>query len=234
MARALKFKTFKNKNLSEKVANEILQMILDGHLKSGEKLPSEPELANQLGISRGILREALTILSVKGFVKRTPGHGTFIRDLPETSEQGSDAILKLFKSASYSDILEIRAHLGKLCVELAISRASEQEIESLETKMQGLKQGGLSAIADFNFHLRLADLTKNLILVNFISSYSELINELAHDVYIIDERYKELLDEHFQILRAIKNRDIEKATRAMEEHLDEANVMLSKRQKLDL
>lgn len=228
MARKLKFKTFKNENLSEKVANEILQMISDELLKAGEKLPPEPELANQFGISRGILREALTILGAKGFVKRTPGHGTFIRDLPKTSEQDSDAILRLFKSASYSDILEIRAPLEKLCVERVISRASDQEIESLEAKLQGLVGESLSAVANFNFHLRLAELSKNLILINFISSYSDLINELAYDVYAIEDRYKDSLGEHFQILQAIKNRDTEVAIRAMEDHLAEVNIMLSK------
>lgn len=229
MGKSLKFKTFKNENLSEKVANEIVQMILDGTLKTGEKLPSEPELASQFGISRGVLREALTILSAKGFVKRTPGHGTFIRDLPEVSAQGEDAVLKLFKNASYSDILEIRAPLERLCVELVISRATDQEIKKLEAEMQGLREEGLSAVANFNFHLRLAELSKNLILINFISSYSDLINEFAHDVYAIDERYKNSLDEHFQILEMIKNRDISAAGEAMERHLKEANIMLSKR-----
>lgn len=229
MAKTLKFRTFKNENLSDKVANEILQMILDGILKTGEKLPSEPKLASQFGISRGVLREALTILSAKGFVNRTPGHGTYIRNLPEASDQGSDALLKLFKNASYTDILEIRDPLERLCVELVISRASDQEIESLEAEMQGLEKDGLSAIANFKFHLRLAELSQNLILINFISSYSDLINEFAHDVYAIDERYKNSLDEHFQILSAIKNRDIGAATKAMGGHLDEANVMLSKR-----
>ena len=229
MAKTLKFRTLKNENLSEKVANEILQMILDGILKTGEKLPSEPELAHQFGVSRGALRESLTILGAKGVITRTPGHGTFIRDLPEASEQDSDAVLKLFKNASYSDILEIRVPLEKLCVELVISRASDQEIERLEIEMQGLKKKDLSAVANFNFHLRLAELSKNHILVNFISSYSGLINELAHDVYAIDERYKNSLDEHFKILKTIKNRDIEAATRAMEDHLAEANVMLSRR-----
>lgn len=228
MGNALKFKTFKNENLSEKVANEIVQMILAGTLKTGEKLPSEPELAGQFGISRGVLREALTILSAKGFIKRTPGHGTFIRDLPESSAQGEDAVLKLFKSASYQDILEVRGPLEKLCVELVIARASDREIESLEEEMQDLRQKGMSDVANFNFHLRLAELSKNLILINFISSYSGLINEFAHDVYVIDERYKNSLNEHFKILEAIKNRDLNKAIMAMEAHMAEANEMLLK------
>lgn len=229
MGNASKFKTFKNENLSEKVANEIVQMILDGTLKTGEKLPSEPELASQFGISRGVLREALTILGAKGFIQRTPGHGTFIRDLPEPSDKGEDAVLKLFKNASYLEILEVRNPLEKLCVELVISRASDQEIESLEEEMQDLRQKGMSEVADFNFHLRLAELSKNLILINLISSYSGLINEFAHDVYGIDDRYKNSLNEHFKILEAIKNRGIETAIMAMEEHMSKANEMLSKR-----
>ena len=225
----MRFKTFKNENLSEKVSNEIVQMILRGTLKTGEKLPPEPELANQFGISRGVLREALTILGAKGFVKRTPGQGTFIRDLPEVSAQGEDAVMKLFKHASYSDILEVRAPLERLCVELVIKRTSDKELEDLESEMEALREKGLSAVANFKFHLRLAELTKNLILINFISSYSDLINEFAHDVYMIDERYKNSLNEHFFILKAIKNRDTVNAIKAMDEHLKEANIMLSRR-----
>jgi GntR family transcriptional repressor for pyruvate dehydrogenase complex len=229
MKNTLKFKTLKNENLSEKVSNEIVQMILDSTLKTGEKLPSEPVLSSQLGISRGILREALTILSAKGFIKRTPGCGTFIRDLPEYSANGEEAVLKLFKNASYLDILEVRGPLEKLCVELVISRASDQEIENLEKDLQDLRQKGMSEIVNFNFHLRLAELSKNLILINLISSYSGLINEFAHDVYAIDERYKNSLNEHFKILEAIKKRDFKTATTTMEEHLTKAKEMLSRR-----
>jgi len=227
MTKPQKFKTFKNKNLSERVANEIFQMILDKRLKGGEKLPSEPELAAQFGISRGILREALTIIGAKGYVRRTPGYGTFIRNLPEATRQNGDAVREFFKNASYNDILEIRASLEILCVKLVIARASDEELNNLEKDMQGLDKE-LSMVANFNFHLRLAELSKNIILINLVFSYSDLINELARDVYAIDDRYKKSIDEHFLILKAIKKRDLKTATKVMEHHLNEANIMLSK------
>ena len=229
MAKSLKFKTFKNENLSEKVANEIIQMLHDGKLKAGEKLPPEPELAAEFGISRGVLREALTILSAKGYLRRTPGYGTFIRDLPAIQNENTDSLKNLFKKASYSDALELRSPMEELCVQLVIERASDSDIETLYNDIKNLQDKGLSAVANFNFHLRLSELTKNVLLINLMSSYSDLINDFAHEMYVIDDRYKIALREHIQIMEEIRKRDVPSAKAAMKKHLTEANTMLLKK-----
>ncbi len=229
MSKTVKFKTFKNENLSDKVANEIIQMVHDGKLKAGEKLPPEPELATEFGISRGVLREALTILSAKGYIRRTPGYGTFIRDLPEIATDSDDSLHNLFKIASYNDILELRSPLEELCVQLVVERASDREIETLYKEITDLSDKGLSAVANFNFHLRLSELTKNVLLINLMSSYSDLINDFAHEMYVIDDRYKISLREHIHIMEEIRKRDVKSAKEAMKKHLAEANAMLLKK-----
>ncbi len=224
----MKFRTLKNENLSEKIANEIIQMLNDGTLQAGEKLPPEPELALAFGISRGILREALTILTAKGYLRRTPGHGTFIRDMPKPARDGNCTVNDLFKMASYRDILQVRRPLEELCVELVVARATDAELDQLHADIMALTGEQISDIAEFTFHLRLAELSKNVLLINLISSYSVLINEFAHEVYAIDERYKASLQEHAEIVRKIKTRDVETAKKAIRSHLQAAHDMLIK------
>lgn len=211
------FKKVQSERLSDKVVNQILNLIERGELKPGDKLPSETEFAKQLGISRGILREALTILQSKGYVSRKPKDGTYIREFFDKKDF-QDSILEAFQKASYLDLLEVRETLETKIVELVIKRSTDEELEEIEESL--VKDvDDFNLMADQAFHQKIASLTKNTILTNFMYVYYDMIHDLANKTLKSEERREKLMKEHTDILEALKARDIEKAKDSMRYHL---------------
>lgn len=215
----MQFKSMKSENLSGRVAQEITHMIETGQLKPGDKLPTETVFAEQLGVSRGILREALTILQYRGYISRKPKDGTYIRELADYNFI-NESILGSLKRASYRDLLEMRESLEQKIVELAIKRAKDDEIDDIEKYIESAESSvSINSMLDYNFHLKLAELSKNILLINFINLYYDLIHELGESSFKNEERRRQVLDEHKKIIKAIKKRDIEEAKQAIVYHL---------------
>lgn len=215
----MEFKVFKTENLSGRVAQEITHLIEIGKLKPGDKLPTETLFAEQLGVSRGILREALTILQYRGYISRKPKDGTYIRELQDYNFI-NESIMGSLKRASYKDLIEMRESLEQKIVELAIKRAKDEEIEAIEKYLDDAGSiNEYNSLLDYNFHLRIAELSKNILLINFINLYYDLIHELGESSFKKEHRRREVLEEHKRIIRAIKNRNIEEAKKEIVYHL---------------
>lgn len=214
----MEFNAVKSVKLSEKVAEQIIDMIEKGELKPGDKLPTETILAEKLGISRGILREALTVLQYKGYISRKPKDGTYIRELPESSFL-NDSIVNAYKKATYNDLLEMRQALEQKIVELAVNNAGDDDIDEIEHLLENGDQQK-SSLLDYDFHLRLAQLSKNILLINFIEVYYDLICELGESSSKNEKRKSEVIKEHKKIIMAIKSRDVEEAKKAIVNHLN--------------
>ena len=215
------FKTVKSVNLSDQVAQDIIMMVENGELKPGDKLPTETVLAEKLGISRGILREALMILQYKGYISRKPKDGTYIRELPE-SNSINDSLINSFKQATYKDLIEMREALEQKIVELAVKNATDRDIEEVEAFLESIDSNGeKNSMSDHDFHLRLAQLSKNILLTNFIDIYYDLICELGESSFKNNEKRKaEVLEEHKKIISAIKARNVEEAKKEILRHLN--------------
>lgn len=215
----MKFKNIKSIRLSDKVAEEIIMMIENGQLKPGDKLPTETVLAEKMGISRGILREALTILQYKGYISRKPKDGTYIRELSE-SNFINNSLLKSFKRATYKDLIQMREALEQKVVELAVKSASDKEIEEMEKFLTNVNlSDDKNPLLDYNFHLKLAELSKNILLINFIGIYYDLIRELGESSFKNKKRRIEVIEEHKYIIQKIKSRDEDAAKEAIMKHL---------------
>lgn len=222
------FKHVKSQNLSEVVVNEIISLIQKGELKPGDKLPPENEFAEKLGVSRGILREALTILQFQGFISRKPKDGTYIRELEEY-EKASTSVIESLKNATYMDLLELREALELRTVELAVERGKDSDIKEIEEYIDSVNPEDENySIADYNFHLKIAELSKNLLLINFIESYYGLIRELGEKSDKNIERKQEIIREHKALIAAIANRDKEGAREALRFHLRKVRETISK------
>ena len=102
------FRPLENKCRSEQVAERIIKMIENGELHPGDKLPSEPEFARQLGISRGILREGLAQLKAQGIISRKPKDGTYILPLDGGNAGMTDKTQRVMKASSFRNIMEMR------------------------------------------------------------------------------------------------------------------------------
>lgn len=228
----MKFIRLNSDTLSEKTIDQIKGLINKGMLKPGDRLPSERDLSLELGISRGILREALKTLESLGYLSRKPGGGTFVRDL---ADHDHDLVLfDLLKRATYFDYLEVRDVLEPKVVELAIERASDKELDDLENILRRFERSKAAfQISEpvLQFHYKLALTTKNIVLSNFMKANYEFQKNFAATVDIEEDipRRKIVLSEHRAILAAIKARNRGKAILAVADHLKNARDYLDKK-----
>ncbi len=207
-----------NDRLSDKIVNQLINMMKEGSLKAGDKLPNEALLSEQFGVSRGILREALTQLQSQGYIRRKPKDGTYIQD----NIQGmlmNESLNDLMKKATYSDLLDFRESLEQKMVERVIERASDEEIEEL---FDGLGVAGDEEVQhnmDHYFHYKLAQASRNIFFMNFIDTYYDLISEIASKSNRDQVRRNQIAEEHLAIAKAIANRDKNAAKQAVLHHM---------------
>ena len=165
------FHPLESKCRSEQVAEQIMQMIESGQLREGDKLPSEPDFAKQLGISRGVLREGLAQLKAQGVISRKPKDGTYILPV-KTGESGiMETTLRTIKASSYRSIMEMRSAIEQKAAELVIQRATDEEIEELRDIVLRNKQIEGQDDLDYYFHYRLVELSENTIFMGIVDSY---------------------------------------------------------------
>lgn len=213
----MKFSPVSNERLSDKVINQIMENIKSGELQPGMRLPTEPELAADFGVSRGILREALTILQTRRIIYRKPREGTFIT--PDVAEVISQSREISVREATWLDLIEVRECFEPRIVEKVITLASDEEIEEL-VGLAGRKAGeeGEHSL-DYYFHYRLAELSRNIVFVNFIDTYYDIIDEVKTRSGRRESRMEEIGGEHMEIAEAIRERNVRKAKKCMKYHL---------------
>lgn len=211
--------TVRQGRLSDKAEQEILRRIHSGELPVGSKLPSEPELAEQMGISRGILREALNSLQAKGYVSRTPRGGSFIQR--GTDNSIGDSITAKVRQADLQDLIEFREALETKAIQFVIERATDEEIVSLRELLEQPDENKTDSI-DYYFHYRLAELSQNRLFVVFIDMYYDTIHHFALGSYKDVARRRVMTREHMRILEAVEKRDKRAAVAAIKGHLRNA------------
>ena len=207
----------RTERLSDKVVKQIVQMIQDGVLNSGDKLPGEIQFAEQFGVSRGVIREAMIQLQSQGYIRRRPKNGTYIQE--NLQIKISRPVSELIRRAVYADLLDFRESLETKMVEIVIDRASDEEvgeiIESLNISHSTEQQFSL----DHYFHYKLAQASYNTFYMSFIDTYYDLIEEIAERSMRDRRRWQEVKDEHRQIANAIAERNKAAAREAMALHL---------------
>lgn len=215
------FQPLENKYRSEQVAERIIGMIASGELKPGDKLPSEPEFARQLHISRGILREGLAQLKAQGIISRKPKDGTYI--LPQQSDSTglmTDKVLRAIEASSYRNIMEMREAIEQKAVTLAIERASTEELEELREIAAGNADAVPGEDVDYYFHYRLVELSQNSIFMSIVDTYFDEIRTIRDRNLNDRNRREEMCREHMAIVEAMCRRDKNAAANALSHHME--------------
>lgn len=177
------YREFKHDPLYEKIALHIESLVSSGKLQPGHRLPSERELAEGLGVGRGVVREAVKLLAERGLVTISPGRGTFVSglDLKFHSEQ----LGRLFRRGghSYSDLHEVRQILE---VEIAGQAAQKATAADLEKMRRAIAEMDATVSpftqvefikADRVFHAALAEATHNSVFPLLMDMLMELLEE---------------------------------------------------------
>ncbi len=210
----------------ERVAVQIEQRILDGELHSGDRLPTERELAEQFQVSRTAVREALKILAQKGLVDMRPGRGTIVIDGAHEALQHSLGLvmrLKLGEVGGSNSLVEVREILEVEIAALAAERATEQEIaamrEAVQVMDESLDNADAFIAADNRFHEALAQATQNALILTLVRSIVNLLSEQRKQIFATAGGPQRGQVHHKSILASVIKHDPEAARAAMRAHL---------------
>lgn len=223
------FRTIGSKErLVDRVVSELEQLIVSGQLEPETRLPAERDLADQLGVSRTVIREASRILVTKGLLEIRPGVGTMVRQI--TSEQIVEPLNLLLRAhtggeVSFEHLHQVRSILEIEIAGLAAANATDEDVARLRqiiTAMETAQEDpDQLAIHDADFHSALAQMTNNPLLAILVDSIRDLLQEyIALVTRYLDPR-QENLPLHYRLLERIEARDVEGARQAMDENLDQ-------------
>lgn len=210
--------------LYELVVEQIERRILTGELKVGDRLPSERELGEQLGVSRTVVREAVKALRQKGLVEIQPGRGTFVTNSTSRAMRHSLSLLmKIGGAEGSANLVEVREIIEPEIAALAAARTSEEHIaamrDAVATMDATLHDRDKFIEADLDFHLALAEATRNALIPILIDSIVELLREQRERIFRVEGGPQRGQIHHKGILDAIVRRDPEAARKAMRDHL---------------
>lgn len=232
----MEFKQIKNNKVYEQIIEQIRELIYEGELKKGDKLPSERQLKKDLGVSRASIREAFSALEMIGLIESRPGEGTFIRDSFDEDIFNPLSLILLLNDNVAEELLELRRVLEIDCVKLAAERATDDEIAEMESYIDDLLSSSgyeeQSIKADKMFHYTIARASGNKVLLFFMRSISEAmdfhIKNTRTKLVSKEETMSDFARQHQQIFKALKARNPEKAGAEMKNHLDYVEKLINK------
>jgi GntR family transcriptional regulator, transcriptional repressor for pyruvate dehydrogenase complex len=218
------YKAVQTSRLYEQIVQQIEDSILKGELQEGSQLPAERDLAEQFGVSRTAVREAIKALQEKGLVDAFPGRGTFVTNGRSNSMRRSlDRIIKSGETDGWAYLVEVRDILEPEIAALAAARADYQDLASMREAigvMDGAKRDSEVYIeADLDFHLALAEAAANPIVLSLIDSIVGLLREQRSRIFRIAGGAERGQRYHRSILEAIERHDPQAARAAMQAHL---------------
>lgn len=214
--------------LVDRVVNEVERLIIEGQLEPGAKLPPERELAEQLGVSRTVVRESVHILVTKGLLETKHGVGTVVRRVTREQVVGPLNLYLRAQNAgkvSFSDLHQVRSILEVEIAGIAALQATDEDIANLKqiaTDME-VAQADPETLAarDADFHSALAKTTHNPLLIVLVDSIRDLLQEyIALVTPYVDPR-RDNLQLHFKLLERVEARDAAGAREAMRVNLDQ-------------
>jgi GntR family transcriptional repressor for pyruvate dehydrogenase complex len=220
--------SLKRDRLHTQIADQIQDLIVARSLQPGDKLPSERELADQLGISRTVVREAIRTLNVRGLVKVKPGCGTYVEAItPEAALASIELLLRLRHTPEQlGNLYEIRRMVETEVAGLAAERATKEDLSALEEALDAMvvarDDPELFTQHDLDFHSALARATHNDLFSTLLSPIANLWLEVILISYHAPGAAQQGIDHHRKILAALQDRNRERARRAMYAHIHES------------
>ncbi|WP_266064582.1 FadR/GntR family transcriptional regulator [Brucella intermedia] len=227
----------KRATLVETVVSKLISQINSGEPPAGGRLPSEAAIAEQLGVSRTVVREAVSQVRADGLIYNLPGKGLFV----SKRESGEGVIRfqrrELEPTAVVAYLLEMRTSLEADSARFAAERCDRRALERIREaciNIDHATQKGRDGVdEDFAFHIEIARASENPYTLQVLEFLSESLKASIKKSRDIDSGRAEYLDavrdEHAQILKAIENKKGEAAAAAMRNHLEAGSARLTTR-----
>ncbi|UYV37695.1 FadR family transcriptional regulator [Rhodobacteraceae bacterium D3-12] len=239
------FQPIHPEKLSTTVVRQIELLILRGILHAGERLPSERELSEKLGVSRPSLREAIAELQASGLLTSRAGSGIFVADV--LGSAFSPALVRLFSehTEAAADYLSFRRDMEGLAAERAARYGSDLDLQVIDTACQQMVAAHAAtppnaekeAALDTAFHLAIIDASHNVVMLHMMRSMYDLLSGGVFynraQMFLEPSGRADLLDQHKAINAAIQLRDGIGARAAVETHLDYVGAALAAQRKAE-
>lgn len=213
----------------QEIAELLARRIAEGGYKPGDKFPTERQISLELGISRSLVREAFIMLEIEGYLDVRKGSGSYVA----TGEKISLNVPK--SDFGPFELLQARQLLESSIAGFAASTITKNDIvqlrETLELERKAIEKGEEDYAADRQFHLLIAEATQNSVLVAQVEDLwdkretSSMWARLHDRIFDLSYRAK-WLDDHAEILEALRHRNSEKARQAMWQHLENVRLTL--------
>lgn len=236
----MELKKVRQRRLADDIVAQLEAMILEGTFKVGERLPAERALAEQFGVSRPSLREAIQKLVAKGLLVSRHGGGTFVAET--LGSTFSDPLLQLLENneEAQRDLLEFRHTLEGSCAYYAALRATELDRQRLREAFEALQgcydrdsaSRAEEGAADANFHLAIAEASHNAVLLHTMRGLFDLlkrnvVTNIGGMYALRDETRQMLMEQHRELYETIMARQAEKARQVIHRHIDYVQEVLA-------
>ncbi|TCP96559.1 GntR family transcriptional regulator [Cricetibacter osteomyelitidis] len=203
-----------------------------GAYQVGERLPTERDLSEELGVSRTVIREALIMLELENLIDIRKGSGVYVINLPKRSAANDE---KDFIDVGPFELLQARQLLESSIAEFAAIQATKKDVERLKAilnrEKETLEHGDEDYVADEDFHCAIAEITQNEVLIKMQKDLWDYRNDSdmwkgLHQ-HIPDQNYRFLwLQDHENIITAIQRKDPALARKSMWQHLENVKEKL--------
>ena len=217
------FESIRRDKVYEGVAKQIERLILK-KLQPGDKLPSERELVETLGVSRSSIRDAIRSLELMGMVEPRQGAGTIVREMSSESLANPLANALKRKEELIGELLDFRKMLEPQLAARAATRVSVNQISEMEAildRQEAKLRAGENTIAeDSEFHYAIALASGNTVVLKVLDTLMDLLRDSRQRSLQVEGRPQKSLAGHRRILAAIKRRDAEAAGAAMLLHIE--------------
>ncbi|MCG2592376.1 FadR family transcriptional regulator [Ramlibacter sp. XY19] len=212
----------------ERVMSFLRDELMSGRLKTGDRLLPERDLASALGVSRPVIREALTALSTLGAVEIRRGYGTVVREPDFTALADYFSLVLAQQAGAVDDVLQARIAIERQAIRLACTRALAPDLDRLAQALQAIKatiddpaQGGA---ADFHFHTMIVQAAHSPALSSVYAAVAKLLQESHQErrrvIASVPQVDAYLIDHHEALLQAIQRKDPVEADALLTAHFE--------------
>ena len=219
------FTPIESKRTFEEISSKVKNLIFDGTLKPGDRLPSEQELAKQFGVGRQSVREALRLLELSGFVSIQKGYGggPVVKDTISTQIRNLYLDAFRMEKITVEEFTTARSVIEKAILNEVIDKADERDIKRIQANIAEAQElvanKKLATDENFDFHALLARASKNKVFIILEKSINAIHRNLRSRSTADYKTTRNALKAHQNILDAIINKDREKAIRLLDKHI---------------
>jgi GntR family transcriptional repressor for pyruvate dehydrogenase complex len=211
----------------DKIIGQLKQLITSGQLKPGDRLPAERVLSEKFGVGRSYIREAILKLEFYGLLKTNQQSGTYVAGLSINVIDSIISDIINFNKDDFNALIEARYYLELTAIKLAAERRTSEDVDAIKAALldyeNKINSGASNAVEeDMLFHIKIAKASKNTVIESMILILiPDLIKNIVDNKVCGENRGRSAIPEHRAVLKAIEEKDVEAAEKAMATHLNE-------------